>query len=207
MVTLKPLAPEATSSRTARGSEVSSASQRPYSASMPVRLKEDKWLSNEATIKIRVTRPYLRYSSKWGAEPTAYAVENNNFPRFSFTTRNIAVENNKQERAENALDMINIVPNPYYGFSTYESTALETYVKIVNLPKNCTISIFTISGTLIRKITKGDEGTTYVNWDLKNSANIPISSGMYIIHVAVPGVGERTLKFFAAMRPTDLNAF
>jgi len=30
---------------------------------------------------------------------------------------------------------------------------------------------------------------------------------MYIIHVAVPGVGERTLKFFAAMRPTDLNAF
>ena len=103
--------------------------------------------------------------------------------------------------------MINIVPNPYYGFSTYESTALENYIKIVNLPKNCTISIFTVSGTLIRKLTKGDEGTTYVNWDLKNSANIPISSGMYIIHVAVPGVGERTLKFFAAMRPTDLNAF
>ncbi len=177
------------------------------SIAMPVRLKEDKWLSNEATIKIRVTRPYMRYSSKWGAEPTAYAAENNNFPRFSFTTRNIAVENNKPERAESALDMINIVPNPYYGFSTYESTALENYIKIVNLPKNCTISIFTVNGTLIRKLTKGDEGTTFVNWDLKNSANIPISSGMYIIHVAVPGVGERTLKFFAAMRPTDLNAF
>jgi hypothetical protein len=38
-------------------------------------------------------------------------------------------------------------------------------------------------------------------------AAIPIASGIYIIHVKAPGIGERTLKFFAGMRPTDLNAF
>ena len=87
-----------------------------------------------------------------------------------------------------------------------------TYVKIVNLPSyedgadQVTISIYTVGGILVRRLTKGD-ASTYVNWDLKNSANIPIASGIYIIHVKAPGIGERTLKFFAGMRPTDLNGF
>lgn len=175
--------------------------------SIPMQMdkREDLWLSTDLTMKIRVTRPYLRYSSRFRggvAEPV-----NNDYPMYSFSTRNIAIQHNVNDVAVEALDQINIVPNPYYGYSTYESTALENFVKIVNLPQTCTISIFTVNGTLVRKLSKGDSGSTYVDWNLKNDAGIPIASGIYIIHVQVPGVGEKTLKFFAAMRPTDLNAF
>ena len=179
---------------------------------MPAYREEDNWLSNDATIKIRVSRPYMRYSSAFESGPDV--VENDNYPMYSFTTKDIAVQTNQAADLKNEiLDKINIVPNPYYGYSTYEGTALETYAKIVNLPSyeegvegKVTISIYTVSGILIRKLTKGD-ASTYVDWDLKNSANIPIASGIYIIHIDCPGIGERTLKFFAAMRPTDLNAF
>ena len=180
---------------------------------MPAFRQEENWLSNEATIKIRVSRPYMRYSSGLGAGPDV--TENDNYPMYSFTTKNIAAQTGQAmntDMAKEVLDAINIVPNPYYGYSTYEGGALETYAKIVNLPTyedgatKVTISIYTVGGILVRRLTKGD-ASTYVDWDLKNSANIPISSGIYIIHVNAPGIGERTLKFFAAMRPTDLNAF
>lgn len=178
---------------------------------MPATLQEDNWLSSDVTFKLRVTRPYLRYSSRWYSDPSQSpnASQNSGYPMYQFTTKNLvptAVSESK-EAIQNVLDEINIVPNPYYGFSQYESTALENYVRIVNLPANCTISIYTVSGTLIRTITKGDANTTYVQWDLKNHANIPIAGGVYIIHVKAPGIGERTLKFFCAMRPTDLNGF
>jgi hypothetical protein len=42
---------------------------------------------------------------------------------------------------------------------------------------------------------------------LKNQANIPVASGMYIIHVEVDGVGEKVLKWFGVMRPVDLDTF
>ena len=177
---------------------------------MPAQMYEDEWLSSTATIKLRVSRPYMRYSSRWYDDPSQSpnASQNSGYPMYEFTTRNIAPE--KVERVEdvdNLLSEINIVPNPYYGYSNYEHGALENYVRVVNLPAHCTISIYTVNGTLIRTLTHGSDATSFVEWDLKNHANIPIASGVYIIHVDAPGIGERTLKFFCNMRPTDLNGF
>ena len=176
---------------------------------MPAYGQDENWLSNQAVVKLRVTRPYMRYSSRWYDSPSSApnASQNNGFPMYTFTTKNIAPTTNAESTYQTILDEINVVPNPYYGFSMYESTALENYIKIVNLPENCSISIFTVGGILVKTISKGDSGSTYVNWDLKNNAGIPIASGVYIIHVKAPGIGERTLKFFCAMRPVDLNAF
>ena len=177
---------------------------------MPAQMNEDKWLSSDATIKLRVSRPYMRYSSRWydDASQAPNASQNGGYPMYEFTTKNIAPE--KVERVEDVealLQDINIVPNPYYGYSTYEHGALENYVRIVNLPANCTISIYTVNGTLIRTLSHGSDATSFVEWDLKNHANIPIASGVYLIYVNAPGIGERTLKFFCNMRPTDLNGF
>ncbi len=177
---------------------------------MPVVNRDEQWLSSDATIKIRVSRPYMRYSSRWYDDPSQSpnASLNNGYPMYQFTTKNLTpTKVEKEEQVQTLLDDINIVPNPYYGFSQYEQTALENYVRIVNLPAKCTISIYTVNGTLIRTLTKGDAATSYVQWDLKNHANIPIAGGVYIIHVKADGIGERTLKFFCAMRPTDLNGF
>lgn len=177
---------------------------------MPAMNQESKWMACDAKIKLRVSRPYMRYSSRWYNDPATapYASQNGGYPMYTFTTKNIApTKIETSEEFQTVLDEINIVPNPYYGFSNYESTALETYVRIVNLPAKCTISIYTVNGTLIRTLTKGDASTSFVQWDLKNHANIPIASGVYIIHVKADGIGERTLKFFCTMRPTDLNGF
>ena len=177
---------------------------------MPAMNQESNWMACDAKIKLRVSRPYMRYSSRWYNDPAAapYASQNGGYPMYTFTTKNISpTKIETSEDFQTVLDEINIVPNPYYGFSNYESTALETYVRIVNLPAKCTISIYTVNGTLIRTLTKGDASTSFVQWDLKNHANIPIASGVYIIHVKADGIGERTLKFFCSMRPTDLNGF
>ncbi len=183
---------------------------------MPMPEYESHWLEpgNDATIKIRVSRPYMRYKSHWIEEnafnPEYTSLRNEGFPLYSFTTADLApVINDSQEYHDEMLQDINIVPNPYYGFSKYESTALETYVKIVNLPAPCEVSIYSTNGVLIRSLSKKEstDATTYIDWDLKNHAGIPVAGGIYIIHVKAPGVGERTLKFFCAMRPTDLNAF
>ena len=177
------------------------------------------WMTSDVTYKIRVTRPYMRYISRWYDSPESreYKVPNEfnyqGFPVYRVSTRELAPTLNDTRVYQSILDNINIVPNPYYGGSLYEKNALETTVKIINLPTDLlnnapvTINIFTVSGILVRTLTKGDSETSYVVWDLKNFANIPIAGGVYIIHVNCPGIGERMLKFFCTLRPTDLNAF
>ena len=113
------------------------------------------------------------------------------------------------------MELIKAVPTPYYGYSSYEINQLDNRVKITNLPQRATISIFTVSGTLVRKIKK-DNNMTFVDWDLKNDFYIPIASGLYIIHVRGKfwdaGNNEfvekdKVIKWFGALRPIDLDTF
>jgi len=180
---------------------------------------QKQWMSCDLTYKIRVTRPYLRYISRWYDSPEKRDIDYEvpgelnyqGFPVFKFSTKELTPVFEDSRLYQSILDNINIVPNPYYARSLYEGNTLQTMVKITNLPTktntSITVSIYTVSGTLVRTLTKGDIETTFINWDLKNYANIPISSGVYIIHVNCPGIGERMLKFFCTMRQTDLNTF
>ena len=99
-----------------------------------------------------------------------------------------------------------MVPNPYYGYSEYETSQLDNRIKITNLPKESKIRIYTVSGTLIRTIKKSDDLTS-VDWDLKNDHGIPVASGLYIIHVDAKDIGEKILKWFGVLRPIDLDTF
>ena len=104
------------------------------------------------------------------------------------------------------LDQINVVPNPYYAFSEYERSKVDGRVKITNLPEKCTVPIYNISGKLIQQYKK-DAPQTFVDWTLTNRVGIPVASGVYLIHVEVPGVGETTRKAFIAMRQLDIEGF
>src|SRR5690606_24925730 len=114
-------------------------------------------------------------------------------------------------RLESVLDRINIVPNPYYGYSAYEQSKIDNRVKVVNLPERCTVSIFNMQGALIRTFEK-DDPLTSVDWDLKNVKGVPIAGGLYIIHITVPITGtdgsvvehERIIKWYGALRQPDL---
>ncbi|HIG32068.1 MAG TPA: hypothetical protein EYQ09_01300 [Flavobacteriales bacterium] len=135
-----------------------------------------------------------------------YAALNSFNPIYRFNTDNIVASQGNLGVAKDAMEMINAVPNPYYGYNSYEVNQLDNRVKITNLPQRATISIFTVSGTLVRKMKK-DDIVTSIDWDLKNDYGIPIASGLYIIHVNAPGIGKKVIKWFGALRPIDLDTF
>ncbi|MCB9251456.1 MAG: hypothetical protein H6605_03265 [Flavobacteriales bacterium] len=153
---------------------------------------------SEVRFKIRVKKPYRYFETITGSA-------NNDNPRYTFKTDEVYNEISN-ETAKSALDIVNVVPNPYYAFSPYESSPVENKVKITNLPERCDISIYTVDGTLVKRIKK-DDSSTEVVWDIKNDAKVPIASGIYLIHVNAPGVGEKVLKWMGIMRQLDLDSF
>ena len=132
--------------------------------------------------------------------------ENNGLPMYQFSLDGLATLTEDNPAAEEALNLINMVPNPYYGYSQYEVNKVDNRVKITNLPVECSIQIYTLNGTLVKSFSK-DSPATSIDWNLKNNKGIPISSGVYLIHINAPGIGERVIKWFGAMRPIDLDNF
>jgi hypothetical protein len=168
----------------------------------PTDNQEVPWLDNEAKVKLRISKPYNRYfATRIEGEQNT----NNYWPMYNFETKGVATNTNDVVKAETDLDLINVVPNPYRAYSDYETDQLDNRVKIVNLPQRCEVTIYSTNGSIIRQYNK-DETKTYIDWDLKNFAGIPIAGGVYIIHVK-SDQGEKIIKWFGSLRPVDLNAF
>ena len=133
--------------------------------------------------------------------------ENGGLPLYEFSTKGMEPTFNNADVAKDALENIKAVPNPYYAYSKYETGKLDNRMIITNLPKTVTVRIYTINGTLVRTLEKDDDTITFLEWNLKNQSRVPIASGMYIIHVDAPDIGETVLKWMAVMRPIDLDNF
>lgn len=90
--------------------------------------------------------------------------------------------NDARARAE--LANIKVVPDPYYGFSSpqWEVGEGETQIEFQNLPDECTIRIYTLSGGLVTTLAN-TSGTGTVKWDLLSASSRLIASGIYIYHV------------------------
>jgi hypothetical protein len=127
-------------------------------------------------------------------------------PEYFFSTKGLEPKKNQRNLAKDALDLIKVVPNPYYAYSEYEMNQLQNLVKITNLPQKCTIRIYTVNGTLIRTITK-DNSLTYQEWNLQNQESIPVASGTYIVHINAPEIGEKIVKWMGVNRVLDLETF
>ncbi len=179
-----------------------------------------KDIPTDVTINIAVRHPYSQYYSANKTAPNHAGLElaNNNNPMYMFEmTDNLITRTNQaggRIDEQTILDNIAVVPNPYYSSSEYEaSSQLDNRVRIVNLPANSKITIYTVDGTMVRQLgpSPSDAGNASrgytLDWDLKNHNGIPIAGGMYLLHVSVPGIGERVIKWFGTMRPVDLNSF
>jgi hypothetical protein len=160
---------------------------------IPIQNPNFDFLACDIRIKLRVSTPYQKGIHEFEVDNP----ENDNFPVFKFSTHGLQAETSNSEILTEALDIINIVPNPYYWGNHYGNYTYDNYVRIINLPKICEISIFNASGYLIRKITKNDSNTFY-QWDMTDKNGNHIANGMYIIHVKVPGIGDKVLKWFGS---------
>jgi len=169
----------------------------------------DGLIPEDLIVKLRADNAY---------QVTTGTGEFNGYPTYRFTLEGKQALPLDAIALDNALQSINVVPNPYYGFSQYEDSQFETVVKISNLPSLCTISIYSLDGKFIRKYDRNEVGAAQTSpnrafdrnqvnpdleWDLKNFRGIPIASGVYLIHVSAPGLGERTLKWFGVNRQFD----
>jgi len=162
------------------------------------------FITSDVTFNISIANPYQQSVGDLAVDSAN--VKNDNLPLYNFSLKDLVPVKNDNLTAKDALDLIRVVPNPYYGYCSYEKSQLDYKAKITNLPQTCTISIYNISGTLIRRFKK-DSPLPYQDWDLKNEYGITIASGVYIFHIDAPGIGEKIVKWFGALRPLDLNSF
>ena len=159
----------------------------------------DGLIPTETKVRLRVRKNY---------QHEVIGSENGGRPVYSFSTTGLGVDTNNMTVADSAMDLIKVVPNPYYAFSDYENNQTDNTVKFTNLPGEVTITIYSLDGTLMRQIKLDDnEAQTYYDWDIKNTAGVKLASGMYLIHFNSPTHGERTLKWLGIMRQTDLDTF
>jgi len=163
----------------------------------PLLEEDQEFLSSNVRIKLRVNHPY---------QTETYTGINEGVPAYRFSTDGIHSQYEQTQTSISALDQIQVVPNPYYAYSQYEANGIDNRVKITNLPERCEINIFNMQGGLVKTIRK-DNPLTFADWTLKNHQSIPIASGMYIFHISVPGVGEKIIKWYGAMRQVDTTNF
>ncbi len=165
---------------------------------------------NDAIIKLRVSNPYQVSEEKR---------VNNGHPAYRFTIEGQAPEDLIAAQDQSVLDAVNVVPNPYLAFSAYETSQFTTTVKITNLPPRSVVTIYSLDGKFIRQYRRDERGIPQTNrsnpgipltqvspdleWDLQNSKGIPISGGLYLIHINGFELGERTIKWFGVNRKFD----
>lgn len=168
-------------------------------------------IPNDVIVKLRVDNSYQR------------AVGNGNFndyPAYRMKFEGVTAQPLTEEEIPQALAEINVVPNPYLAYSEYENSSYDNTVKITNLPAKCVITIYSLDGRFIRQYTRNEVGKPNspprnnppvavnqivpdVSWNMKNYAGIPVASGVYLIHVSAPGLGERVIKWFGVARQFD----
>lgn len=185
-------------------------------ANVELSKKSQSLIPTDVTVSIRVRKPYAKNWSDFNGGAASSTAMNNDYPMYQFTIdAGLATIIGHKETAESALDNITVVPNPYFAASLYEQDQIQNLVKITNLPPDCYITIYSVDGTVIRKlrgpsaslVSGGGTALTSVDWDLKNHKGLPISGGVYLIHIKADGVGEKLIKWFGSLRPVDLNSF
>jgi hypothetical protein len=174
-------------------------------AAFPLRSYADGIIprDNDVIVKLRVDNPYQTwYNDNDENKKTGH-------PRYQFKIEGRGRADLSAVQIENVLDSVKVIPNPYYGFSQYETSQFTQTVKISNLPGKCKVTIYSLDGKFIRQYNRNEQYEAYnqiapdLEWDLKNSKGIPVASGVYLIHFNAPGMGDRTVKWFGIARQFD----
>lgn len=126
--------------------------------------------------------------------------------KFVINTANLKTQLTDADKKD-LMAKVNVVPNPYWAYSQYETSYDSPLLKFTHIPGKATIRIFNLAGQLVRTIQKTDETNPFVTWDLRNDAGLKVASGMYIAHVEVPGVGEKVLKLAIIQREERIDQY
>ena len=88
------------------------------------------------------------------------------------------------------LNNVIAYPNPYKP-----ATAVGGNLKIINLPADCTATIYNMAGEKIRTMNESDTGNLgWIEWDGKNESGEIISFGVYVYLIKAPDGSRKTGK-------------
>ena len=155
----------------------------------------------------------LLYNNKYGALPIMYFISApRDYDQFSADDE-VAIEvyklykTNDEYRfnipstlknvnlAKEDVDKINVFPNPYYGRNSLEGSAFQRFVTFTHLPQRANITIFNLSGQIVRKMEK-DGSSQIMTWNLMTDHNVRIPSGIFVARIEMPDLCKvKILKF------------
>jgi hypothetical protein len=129
----------------------------------------------------------------------------------SFTFSTTAPVVGDKELAKSQFDKATVYPNPYYAFNSLETGNFDRFVTITNLPEKVTVKIFNLGGVLVRTLTEADKVSStdqFLKWDLNNENNLPVASGLYVIHIEAPELGAtKILKAYIIQAKQKLKYY
>ncbi len=170
------------------------------------------YLNTLYVVAIEKNSPSSNYASgdKFVIPVTDYPIT----PQDQFVFNTIIGGKLTSEEEKSLFDKVNVFPNPMYGFNVAtgytNSPSDEPFVTFSNLPEEVTISIYSLSGNLIRTLDQNDKTSPvspFLNWDLQNENGIRVASGLYLAIVSSPKYGEKVLKFSIIMPQKQLQRY
>ncbi len=96
------------------------------------------------------------------------------------------------------LTKIKVVPNPYIQRSGFSETEYLRQIRFTNLPEQCTITVFTVTGERVTTLEHSDPDNGNHVWDMRTVNNQEISPGLYIF--AVESGSKTHIGKFAVVR-------
>lgn len=131
--------------------------------------------------------------------------------RFTVNTASYAATTSSAALEKASAEKVGVFPNPYYAFNAAETNRFARFVTFNNMAPKASIRIFNLAGQLVRRLDK-DDNSQFIRWDLANSANFPVASGIYIAHVemTLPSDGStvtKVLKFAVIQEQEILNSY
>jgi len=125
--------------------------------------------------------------------------------KFTWTSAKPYVFDNEAAKAD--IEEINVFPNPYYGANPQELNKYQRFVTFSHLPDNATIRIFNLAGQLVKTIDKTSTDQ-FQRWDLTNTYNLPVASGVYVAYIDMPDIGTtKVLKLSIVQEQQVLDRF
>ncbi len=103
-------------------------------------------------------------------------------------------------RAKQDVYLINVFPNPYYGYNAQSNNRYRNFVTFSHLPQKAVIRIFNLAGTEVTEIDK-DNPDQFQQWYLYNNSGIPLASGLYIAYIEMPELGVTKILKIAIIQP------
>ncbi len=103
---------------------------------------------------------------------------------------------------DSLLAKVHTVPDPYYVTNAFEQSPNSKVLRFVNLPSECIIRIYSLSGILVQMIAVNDPtGGGEAQWNLRNRNQQFVASGVYFYHVETRDgkskIGRFTIVNFA----------